>query len=110
MRGKYNPPVLIEVPALSGIRIEQPMNGQDDSWATAVYIYHERRESSGKWLWKLDHIRETVPPMSPQEKARQFTDDARLPPLTPDGRIDWAEIARRREHEWCEYEQERTHG
>jgi hypothetical protein len=75
-----------------------PLHGRDDCMATAMY------QRATPPMWRLVQIIETCPPMSPQEKALQFSDDRALPPLTPDGRIDYEAIAARREREWREYE------
>ncbi len=100
MRGEYaDVRQIIERPwSQQGRFLVVPLVGRDDSWATAIY----QRDSPP--LWRLVRIEERCPPMSPQEKARMFTDDELLPPLTPDGRIDYAAIAARREREWREHE------
>lgn len=105
MRGSYNPDVLIELPPGSGMRVVVPLVDCNGGQATAIYNFKERRKSSNTWLWKLQRIDEWCPPAPPQERARQFSDDAELPPLDPDGRTDWKAIAKRREREWREWEE-----
>lgn len=75
IRGHYDPPVLIELPTLSGVRALQPLADANGGMATAEYHYHETRESSGKTLYKLHHIEEWLAPASPREQAERLTDD-----------------------------------
>jgi hypothetical protein len=102
MRGDWSEvATTIERPwSQQGRFVTVPMIGRNDCWAHALY----QRESPHMPIWRLVQIIETVPPMSPQEKARQYTDDRTLPPLTPDGRIDYEAIAAQREREWQEHE------
>jgi len=102
MRGDYgHVREVIERPwSQQGRFVTVPLIGRDDCWASALY----QRESAQTPVWRLVQIIETLPPMSPQEKARMFTDAEELPPLTPDGRIDHEAIGKRREREWQEHE------
>lgn len=101
MRGEYNPPVIIEREPGAGARLMLPMEDKHGGMANALYVFHERRESSGKWLWKLERIDEWLPPLPPQ---LQTVDDSRRLPMMEDGAFSVRLEALQREREWAEHD------
>lgn len=73
--------------------------------ASAIYRYHERRESSGKWLWRLDRIDEWMPPLPPQLRTR---DDSRRLPMMDESGYSATLEAEQRKREWAEWESQQT--
>lgn len=96
MRGTYNPePVIFR--RWNSPQLVQPLADQWGGMANAIY-----EPDTAPGAYRLVSVEEWLPPMSPQERARLYTDACELPPLTPDGRTDFAAIRDRREREWAE--------
>lgn len=95
-RAQWEPAAIVETAPLAGAYLCVPLEGRDNAFADAIYSPVDATLTR----WRLDRVEEWLPPMSPQEKARQFTDAYELPPLTADGRIDFDAIRDRREREW----------
>lgn len=98
MRGTYNPPPVIfkrwEYP-----RLIQPLVDRFGGMADAIY-----EPDTAPGAYRLMRVEEWLPPSSPQERARMFTDAAELPPLTQDGRVDFDAMRERRDREWLEHD------
>jgi hypothetical protein len=102
IRGIYRPPeTLMHRPHYGCASVEMPMVAADDAHGIAHYRV-ESRDPDGTLHCRLASISEYLTTMSPREKAEQFTDQARFPPLDALGRIDFVAWNARREREWHE--------
>lgn len=101
--GTYNPPhTRHERPGRVGAFMVQPLADKDGGIANAHYVYEGPDGDGLHFRYRLARIDEWMPPMSPQEKAEQFTDAMRLPPMRADGSVDYEALAARRRKEWAE--------
>lgn len=98
-RDTYKPAAILAVPTAFGPTVVVPLLGPNGGMADAVYFFTERRESSGKWLYRLHHIDEWMPPRPPQIQG--YGDDMRLP-MMENGYFSATLEAEQRRKEWAE--------